>query len=126
MNHPGMTGCRVLIVEDESVFAMMLEALLKDLGCHVVATVARPEDAIPIIERRALDVAVLDINLDGQNSYGVAAALAARGLPFIFSTGYSAEGSGGEFSDRPTLHKPFRTDELEQVLLRVLQPKVPH
>jgi CheY-like chemotaxis protein len=123
MSDPVIAGCRVLIVEDESIFAMMLEALLKDLGCQVVATVARPAEALPAIEANAIDVAVLDINLDGQTSYDVAAALAARGVPFIFSTGYSKAGARPEFSDRPMLHKPFRTAELEQALVHALRRK---
>lgn len=125
MTDPGLSGCRVLIVEDESVFAMMLEALLRELGCQHVATVARPLDAIPLIEAGGIDVAVLDINLDGQNSYGVASALATHGVPFIFSTGYSKAASRPEFADRPTLYKPFHTRELEQALLSVLQRKKP-
>jgi hypothetical protein len=45
--------------------------------------------------------------LNGNHSYVVADALAARGVPFIFSTGYSGLDMSEGDRDRPVLKKPF-------------------
>jgi hypothetical protein len=44
------------------------------------------------MDARVFDAAMLDVNLNGNKSYPVADALAARGVPFVFSTGYSDHG----------------------------------
>ena len=55
---------------------------------------------------------MLDMNLNGTKSHAVADALAARGVPFIFSTGYSAHDMREGYRDRPVLKKPFKFEEL--------------
>ena len=107
---------RILIVEDEMIIAMMIEDLLADLNCRVVAIVARSEEALIAIAKHAIDAAILDLNLSGQRSDSVADALAARSIPFVFSTGYGEQGVKPEYRDRPILKKPFRITDLEKVL----------
>ena len=90
MTKSSLSGRRILVIEDEMMVAMLLKDILVDLGCTVLGPAARVEQALAMIEAAgALDAAVLDINLNGQKSYPVADALAARGVPFIFATGYS-------------------------------------
>src|SRR4051794_22900016 len=83
-----LSGRRVLVVEDEMIVAWLLQDMLADLGCAVVGPAARVSQALAMIDAEAIDAAVLDVNLNGQKSYPVADALAARGMPFVFSTGY--------------------------------------
>jgi DNA-binding response OmpR family regulator len=74
-----------------------------------------------MIAAETFDAAVLDLNLDGQPSYPVADALAARGVPFLFSTGYDR--LQGEYNSLPRLQKPFAPRELAVALAAVLAGK---
>ena len=110
------TRRRILLVEDEMIIAMMLEDLLADLGYDVVGIAARADEALAIIQAQSIDAAILDLNLAGQRSDSVADSLAARDIPFVFSTGYGEQGLKPEYRDRPLLKKPFRSADLERVL----------
>lgn len=67
-------------------------------------------------QREALDLAILDVNINGKEIYPVAEALAARGVPFVFATGYGNGGLRMDYRGRPTLSKPFLRCELLRVL----------
>jgi CheY-like chemotaxis protein len=115
-------GFRVLLVEDENLVAMHLEDMLVELGHSVVGPVARLEKALEMAQRELVDVAILDVNINGELAYPVADTLAARGIPFIFSTGYGERGLPPQYRGHPTLQKPFRQDDLEK-LFAVVLPK---
>jgi len=109
-------AARVLVVEDEMMVAMLVEDMLTDLG-YVVATVAsRMESAIEHAERADFDLAILDLNLNGEKSYPVAEALRARNVPFLFATGYGEAALPQAFRDVPTLQKPFVSGQLQHAL----------
>lgn len=110
------SGIKVLIVEDEGFVALLIEDMLQDLGCEIVASVAGLKEACGIAETALIDLAVLDINLGGERSYPVARILNERGVPFMFSTGYGAAGLPDEFSGRPVLAKPFSAKAFEEML----------
>lgn len=112
-----LDGTRVLVVEDEAIVSMLLEEFLDELGCEVVATASRLEDALEKAGALMLDVAVLDVNLAGKVSYPVAEALQARGVPFVFSTGYGAGGLPDAMRGAPVLSKPFRQENLAEALI---------
>jgi CheY-like chemotaxis protein len=111
-----MSGRRVLIVEDEGMVAMLLEDMLADLGHEVIATVGKLEPAAKVISEGMLDFAVLDVNLDGMRTYSLAAMLKQRAIPFVFATGYGMAGLDPEWVDTPVLQKPFRLEQLAQVI----------
>lgn len=115
-----LSGRRVLVVEDEMMVLMMIEDMLADLGCESVTAAATVDQALALIEAQAFDAAMLDMNLDGIKSHSVADALAARGVPFIFSTGYSGRDMMDGYRDRPVLRKPFQYDELVRILTHLL------
>jgi CheY-like chemotaxis protein len=106
------SGLRVLLVEDEMMVALLIESMLVELGHEVTGPVGRLNRAVLMAERENLDLAVIDVNINGGKAYPVAAALAARGIPFIFATGYGRAGLEAPFEDRPTLQKPFRFEDL--------------
>lgn len=110
------TGMKVLLVEDEGFVALMIEDMLEELGCQVVASVGRLKEACSIAATAELDLAVLDINLGAERSYPVAEILRARGVPFMFSTGYGAAGLPAGLSGSPVLGKPFSAKALEDTL----------
>ena len=116
-------GTRVFVVEDEAMIRMLLEDMLGELGCTIAAAAGRIEDALEAAKTAEFDVAVLDVNLQGQNTAAVAEALAARSLPFVFATGYGAHGMPEAFRDRPTLKKPFQLDALGRTLQSALSGK---
>ena len=78
-----------------------------------------------MIDAEAIDAAVLDVNLDGQKSYPVADALAARGVPFVFSTGYDKGRLLDGYRSFPVLQKPYQRSELGDTLAKLLTPKEP-
>lgn len=107
---------RVLVVEDEAMLAMMLEDMLVELGHAVVASAGSMDEAEAAIRRGGFDLAVLDVNLDGCPSYPLAELLQARGVPFLFATGYGRSGLPREWHDAPVLQKPFSSQQLAQLM----------
>src|SRR5664279_948568 len=120
-----LSGSRVLVVEDEMIVAWLLEDMLADLGCAVVGPAANVNQALAMIDAAAIDVAVLDVNLNGQMSYPIADALAARGVPFVFVTGYDKDRMLDGYRTFPVLQKPFHRAELTVTLAKLLAPKEP-
>lgn len=110
---------KVLVVEDESLVAMLIEDMLLDLGYEVVAVAARLEQAMESARTVAADLAILDLNLDGKRTDGVAEILRARGIPFMFATGYGAAGVSGEWANVPVVQKPFQESDLSAALAKL-------
>lgn len=119
-----LSGTRVLVVEDEAAIAMLLEDMLLDFGCEIVGPVARLAAALTMAQTETFGLAILDVNLAGEPIYPVAEALATRGVPFVFSTGYGATGIKDPFRDRPVVQKPFTQNELRRMLLTAIAPPV--
>ena len=111
---------RVLVVEDEYLIRMLLEDMLADVGYEIAAAVGTIAEASEFATTGDFNVAILDVNLDGQQIYPVADILAKRGLPFVFVTGYG-EGSLPEpHRGRPSLQKPFQAEQLKRTLAGIL------
>jgi CheY-like chemotaxis protein len=114
-------GLRVLVVEDESLVAMLIEEYLAELGCAVAYSARRVGKAVEALGRCEFDAAVLDVNVAGESVLPVAALLDERKIPFIFASGYGAKGVDSRWADRPVLQKPFSPDELRFALLSSLR-----
>ena len=112
---------RILVVEDELMIRMLLEDMLGELGYTVAAEAARIEEALEAAKTADFDIAILDVNLNGQPVSPVADALVARGTPFVFATGYGERGLPEPYRDRPTLKKPFQLEGLKQMLENALE-----
>ncbi len=112
---------RILIVEDETMIRMLLEDMLSELGYSITAQAGRIDEALDAAKNAEFDLAILDVDLNGQPSLSVADALVERGLPFVFATGYGEQDLPAPHRDRPTLKKPFQLDGLRQMLEDVLQ-----
>ena len=101
-------GRRILVVEDEYLIAADLGEALEECGALVVGPVPSVSAALRCIaEETALDGATLDVTLGQEKSYPVAEALRARGLPFVFLTGYGDRSLPDAFRDAPRCDKPF-------------------
>jgi DNA-binding response OmpR family regulator len=107
-----LSGFRALIIEDEGPIALLIEDMLLDLGCEIIASAAELETACEIARTAHVDFALLDLNLNGLSALPVAHVLHERGIPFVFSTGYGVTGLSDGFESYPTLAKPFVIDDL--------------
>jgi two-component SAPR family response regulator len=116
-----LAGIRVLVVEDEGTVAMLIEEMLQELGCEVVASVARLATARDVASTLEIDLAILDVNLAGERVFPVAEILRDRHIPFLFSTGYGASGLPNEFNGYQVLHKPFSEGDLQRKIALTLQ-----
>ncbi|KAB7772251.1 response regulator [Xanthomonas maliensis] len=114
-------NARVLIVEDESLVAMLLEDCLVELGYEIADTVATVAAAMSVVEAGGLDLALLDINLGGTPSFPVAEELERRGIPFIFVSGYARAGIPERYRCHHGLQKPFHFRDLQEAVGRLSQ-----
>jgi DNA-binding LytR/AlgR family response regulator len=107
-SHQPLRGMRVLIVEDEYVVASDLVRLLKDVGAMVAGPVASVGEALLLVTdgENGLDAAVLDVNLHGERVFPVADALADRGVPVVFTTGYDESVIPAAYASVPRCEKP--------------------
>src|SRR5579875_1913750 len=92
---------RILIVEDEPFIRLALEAMLPDLGYEVAGSASVVSNALDLIESEQIDCAILDVNLGLQRIDPVADLLAARGCPFVFTTGHGVSGLPSRHAGRP-------------------------
>ena len=115
-----LSGRRVLVVEDELLVLMMIEDMLADLGCESVTVATTIEQALALIDTQVFDAAMLDMNLNGNQSHSVAEALVARGVPFVYATGNIGRDMRYGYRDRPVLKKPFEFEELVRSLRPLL------
>jgi len=107
---------RVFLVEDDSLIAMLVEDMLEELGCELVATAQRVADALQLLPSINPDFALLDVSLAGERVFPVAAALATANIPFAFTTGYGGDGLPAEFKSRPVITKPFQLRQLADIM----------
>lgn len=116
-----LLGRRVLLVEDEFLVALDAEEILRELGCDEVDTAARVEAALEAVRGRRPDFAVLDVNLDGDTSYGVADALTGLDTPFVLATGYDLEMAVlKRFGHPPVLRKPYDGQTMASAVVEAL------
>nr|WP_298096217.1 HWE histidine kinase domain-containing protein [uncultured Shinella sp.] len=120
-NALGAANPSVLIVEDQILIALDLEAMLADEGLSTVATTSSIKQAMAQIEASPPDLAILDINLGPTNSFPVAEELRRRGIPFVFATGY---GEGAELPDAlamtPIVRKPYSRNAIVTALASLM------
>jgi CheY-like chemotaxis protein len=114
-----LTGCRILVVEDEALVAMLVEDALLDAGATVIGPAATVAEALVLLKAGPPSAAVLDLNLAGEASTPIADALTALGVPFVVATGYGAEGLPEGHAAVPVLAKPYDPDELTAMLHRI-------
>lgn len=121
-----LDGARVLLLEDEFLIALDAEQILQELGAQQVETAATLGEAEQHARDGEFDIALLDVNINGEMSFGLADSLRARGVPVVFATGY-------ELKDRaiPNLDtafcvsKPYTSERLRQALCAALASRSP-
>ena len=116
-----LDGARVLLLEDEFLIALDAEQILQELGAQRVETASTLIEAEQHARDGHFDIALLDVNINGEMSFDLAESLRARGVPVVFATGY-------ELKDRaiPNLDtafcvsKPYTSERLRQALCAAL------
>jgi CheY-like chemotaxis protein len=107
-----LDGLTILLVEDESIVSMLAEDVLLNAGCTVLLAM-RLQEGLELALSAAVDLGVLDVNLGGgETSYPIADLLAERQIPFVFATGYHADGFDQRYSQCVRLQKPYSPDAL--------------
>ncbi len=110
----------ILVVEDEPLIAMMLEDFLETLGHTVHASCESVQDAVAQAEKGGFDVAILDVNLNGENAWPVARKLREKQIPFVIATGGHVEPPPAEFANAPVIEKPYTVDRVTPALNEAL------
>lgn len=111
----GLSGLKVLVVEDEPLVAMALEDMLTNSGCTVAGPAASVNEGMRLIGEETVDGAVLDVNLGGEMVFPLADALAERSIPFVYVTGYGKLLRACNH-DRPVLQKPYSNQQLLKII----------
>lgn len=108
-----LKGLTVLIVEDEPMVGDLIENMLQGLAPDNVLHARDDKEALAVIREKKPDVVMLDVLLNGVESYTVAAELAAANIPFVFSTALDREALSPPWNLRTALKKPFTEQQLE-------------
>ncbi len=112
-----MAGKRVMVVEDETLLALVISEYLTEIGLSIVGPFNTVIEAMSALKNSDVDAAVLDINLGKELAYPLADALQAAKVPFIFVTGYGEAGLEDRFKNIPVLQKPIDRQTLRSVFI---------
>lgn len=116
-----LKGLRILLVEDEFLIAMDLKDMLGAAGARVVGPFATLATAHAAARNERVDLAILDIDLAGEEVFPAAAILLQRGIPFLFHTGRpERETLRAAFSGVPVCPKPATPQLLLAKLARLV------
>ncbi len=119
---PPFDGLSVLLLEDEYLIAMDTEQTLMSFGLARVCVVNTLEEAAKAAAEESIDVAILDININGRSSFEVAAGLRDKGTPIIFASGYGARKQNAPVvEDAIYLNKPYTKEALRESLVTAIQ-----
>ena len=116
-----LDGRRILIVEDRYLIASELADKVRRLGARVLGPSPSVANATEILAEDTVEAALLDIDLEGELVYPLAELLDARGVPFVFVTGFDDETLPPPWRGRPSLTKPININELRRELIAVFQ-----
>ncbi|EKS38110.1 hypothetical protein HMPREF9695_01950 [Afipia broomeae ATCC 49717] len=100
---------------------MMVADMLEELGYTIAAEAGDIDEGVRLVQATDFDIAILDVNVNGKVITPVAEAVQMSGKPFVFATGYGAQGLPEKFRDRPTLQKPFQIETLARTIETVLK-----
>ena len=114
MTSASIVGCRILVVEDETLIAILIEQALQELGCVIVGPVSKLDVALQLARDETMDAAILDVAIRGGHVHPVADLLLARGIPFVLASGYGTGLFPRTLREQPRLTKPFTREDLEK------------
>ena len=115
-----LKACRILLLEDEPLVAMDLEATLEDIGFENMVITPSVEGAMQAIARQEFDIAFLDVNVEGGTSIAIAEILNPLPTSIIFSSGCVIERSILQKFNAQHLEKPFSIKSIENAVRNAL------
>lgn len=118
-----LSGCRVLIVEDDYFLATDLEAALNSEGASIIGPIGHLDDAVRRAADDGFDLAILDINLHDEMAYPIADELVRQRIPFVFCTGYDPIVIPQRFTDVKVWQKPFDASEIAEHVARLYRTR---
>ena len=111
----------LLVVEDSGIIAIEVKRIARSLGASHVHLATTVEAAIALVEAESLQAAILDFGLHDDTSAAVADALDARGVPYVFASGYAGtDGIDPRFRSHPMVAKPVSPAALRKVFAPLL------
>jgi CheY-like chemotaxis protein len=112
-----MASLNVMIVEDEPLVALAMEMLVQDIDGVAVGPFSTVKQALGGLQKEGrIDCALLDYNLGREPCWPVAEALAARGVPFAFTSGQDIKDIAARFPGRPIFEKPVNEKKLKDFI----------
>jgi CheY-like chemotaxis protein len=114
---------RILIVEDESLIAMMLEEWVVELGHVAVGPASTVSQALALLDGTGCDAAIIDYNLKDETAEAISDSLKAKKVPFAFASGDHAMERDERFRSYPMLSKPYVFEHLDGILAQLLDGK---
>lgn len=116
-----LAGKRVLVVEDEFFVGLEIAETLEAAGAEVAGPAPTLGDAERLAAEGGIDMAVLDVNLNGQYAIDLGIELKRQGVRVIFATAYVDDVMmfPGEAATIPRLGKPTSARALLRALLPV-------
>jgi DNA-binding response OmpR family regulator len=117
---PAQNSRSMLIVEDETLISMLIEDFATELGWSVAGVAHNERAAFKLLDSITPTIAVLDINLGSTDSFGVAQLCQERGIPVLFTTGYTLVSIPEGCGTCPVLTKPFSPDDFQAAVERCL------
>jgi CheY-like chemotaxis protein len=115
-----LPGRRVLIAEDEYLLASKMVEEFAKLGVETIGPASTVKRALDLVEHCGpLDAAMLDIKLRNEMIFPVADALRARGVPFVFTTGYNQKIIPDGYKDVVRYEKPFDVAEIARFVAQI-------
>ena len=115
-----LEGRRILVIEDEYFIAADLKRALKENGATVIGPTGDLQCGLALVGSEEIDAAVLDVNLEGTDSYPIAEQLAERSVPYLLLTGYDSWSLPEDYKAVPKLPKPFQMKIVMEALARLL------
>ena len=112
------------MAEDEFLVALLLEQDLQSAGYEVAGPFTRLPEAVAAAERDSFDVALLDMNMNGEMAYPVADCFLARGTPFLLLSGYGTADLPERLRGVPRISKPYDSATLIREIERLLAQTV--
>jgi CheY-like chemotaxis protein len=115
-----LKGRRILILEEQMQIALLLAGMVQDFGCEVVGPAKDVSDALTLIAENALDAAILDVKIGGNNTLAVADELIRKGTPFAFASGNKTPASIKRYAPARLITKPYSAENIHRVLCELI------
>ncbi len=117
-----LNNLSVMLLEDEFLIALDAESILESLGVRQVQVVNTLAKAAAVAERGGVDIAILDLNINGEMSFGIAEMFRQRGTPIVFASGYELRGRIDPDMEDAAIHlrKPYTCETLKEALEEAL------